>query len=257
MPSLSAFIDKSNEARTVDELYLLLEDTLRYECGFDRVIFSLMSDHSSLDLAAGHGIMRNYPDSWMKEYVAEGYEHVDPVRRFGFNNVGPFIWDQLPLVMDLSSKQKLCLERGREAGLYNGAAICLRGIMGEMAGIGCASSTPQGVQSARDLKMRLGLLNAISHQFYVAFTSLYVRHVDPSRSIFLTEKELEVIRLMAIAKSDSDMSCILNISPNTVKFHANNILRKFGVSNRISAVMKAVHNGILGPAEARFLRVTS
>src|SRR5689334_12145670 len=99
---LAKFIEATNETASVDELYRLLEQVILYECGYDHVLFSLMSDHRSLNLKAGHGIMRNYPDDWMKHYVEHGYEHLDPVRRFGFRHVGPFIWDQLPLVMDLS-----------------------------------------------------------------------------------------------------------------------------------------------------------
>jgi len=255
MATLARFFEASNETASLDELYRLLEETILYECGYDRVIFSLMSDHVSLGLKAGHGIMRNYPDDWMRHYVEHGYEHLDPVRRFGFRHVGPFIWDQLPLVMDLSPRQQLCLNMGREAGLHNGAAICLRGVMGEMAGIGGASSRAQGRLSEKDLKYRLSLLNAISHQFYVAFCALHERaSAAPARQIVLTERELQIIRLMAGAKSDGVISEILSISTSAVNFHARNILRKFGVSNRLSAVLKAMHSGILGPDEAVFLR---
>jgi DNA-binding CsgD family transcriptional regulator len=255
MLTLPQFIEVSNETRSVDELYRLLERVIAHECGYDRVIFSLMSDHVSLGLKSGHGIIRNYPDDWMKHYVEHGYEHLDPVRRFGFRHVGPFIWDQLPLVMDLSPRQQLCLNMGRESGLFNGAAICLRGIMGEMAGIGGANSSSQGKLTAKDLKQRLSLLNAISHQFYVVFCTLHERQAPiPDKQIELTDRELQIIRLMAAAKSDGVIADILAISSSAVNFHARNILRKFGVSNRITAVMKAVHSGIVGPEEAVFLR---
>lgn len=255
MTDLNTFIRRSNEVANIDELYGLLEDTLRYECGYDRVIFSLMSDHTTLGLHAGHGIMRNYPDDWMKHYVEHGYEHLDPVRRFGFRHVGPFVWDQLPLVMDLTPKQQLCLNMGREAGLHNGAAICLRGVMGEMAGIGCASSARSGPLQGQDLRHRLSILNAISQQFYVVFCALHERDLTPEKAqVILTEKELEIMRLMAAGKSDSDISCILSVSSHAVNFHARNILRKCGVSSRIMAVLKAVNNGILAPDETVFLR---
>ena len=253
--NLEQFIEQSNEAGDIDTLYRLLEQVLLHECGYDRVIFSLMSDHSSLGLNAGHGIMRNYPDDWMKHYVEHGYEHLDPVRRFGFSHVGPFIWDQLPLVMNLSPKQSLCLNQGREAGLHNGAAICLRGVIGEFAGIGGASSQWQGRFSDKDLKHRLSLLNAISHQFYVTFCALHQRSAKlEGKQVILTEKELEVLRLMAIAKTDGEISDILNISTHTVNYHARNILRKFSVSNRTMALMKGVNAGILAPRDAVFMR---
>jgi DNA-binding CsgD family transcriptional regulator len=255
MTNLARFIELSNETHTVEELYNLLEKTLLHECGYSRVIFSLMSKHESLGLEAGHGVMRNYPDDWMKHYIEHGFEHIDPVRRFGFRHVGPFIWDKLPLVMDLNPTQQLCLNMGREAGLHNGAAICLRGVMGEFAGIGAASSSSHGKLSEKDLKHRLSLLNAISHQFYVVFCALHDRKTSlADKQIELTPRELEVMRLMAAAKSDSVISDLLNISEGGVNFHARNILKKFGVSSRMSAVVKALHAGILGSDEAMLLR---
>ncbi len=248
------FIEQSNEARSADQLYELLEKVLAAECGYDRVVFSLMSDHRSLRLKAGHGIMRNYPDDWMKHYIEHGYESFDPVRRFGFRQVGPFLWDALPLVMDLAPKQRLCLNQGREAGLHDGAAVCLRGVMGEVAGIGVASST-KGRVTEKDAKRRLSLMNAISHQFYVAFCALHKREFDPERTqVVLTDREMQVMRYMAMAKSNIEMSDILRVSEHAVDFHVRNILQKFGVSNRLVAVLKAVSIGVLNPDEGVFTR---
>ena len=166
---LLSFIERSNAVTSVDELYRLLEEALRDMCGYDRVIFSLMSDHASLGLPAGHGIMRNYPDDWMRHYVEQGYEHVDPVRRFGFRHVGPFIWDSLPLVTALHPKQVLCMEECRSAGFHDGAAICLRGIDGELGGIGAAASVRSAPMSPAEAQHRLSLLNVIATQFYTVF----------------------------------------------------------------------------------------
>jgi DNA-binding CsgD family transcriptional regulator len=257
MVRLVDFIEQSNDAKCADQLYDLLEKVLLSECGYDRVVFSLMSDHKSLRLKAGHGIMRNYPDDWMTHYIEHGYESFDPVRRFGFRQVGPFLWDVLPLVMDLARKQRLCLDQGREAGLHDGAAICLRGIIGEVAGIGVASSVKLGRASEKEAKHRLCLVNAVSHQFYVAFCSLHKRDIDlAGTQVVLTDREMEVMRYMAMAKSNSEMSDILKVSEHCIDFHVRNILQKFGVSNRLLAVLKAVSAGVLNPDEGVFTRKT-
>lgn len=253
--NLQQFIEQSNAATDIDTVYRLLEAVLAHECGYDRVIFSLMSDHRSLGLKEGHGIMRSYPDDWMRHYVEKGYQHIDPVRRFGFRHVGPFIWDSIPLVVDLDPRQKLCMNQCEDAGFNNGAAICLRGVLGELAGIGCASSDPQGLLSEAAVRHRLSIFNAVAHQFYVVFCRLH-QHLPtiPQSDVILTERELEVIQLMAQAKSTGVISDLLAISDGGVKFHAQNILRKFGVSDRISAVLKAIQNGVVAPDQAVFVR---
>ncbi|WP_407887539.1 response regulator [Scytonema sp. NUACC26] len=60
----------------------------------------------------------------------------------------------------------------------------------------------------------------------------------------LSERELEVLRLMTRGMSNLDISTALNISESTVKSHVNRILSKLGVNDRTQAVIVAVKRGI-------------
>lgn len=255
---LTDYVLRSNDAATADELYHLLETALRDLCGYDRVIFSLMSDHTSLGLVAGHGVMRNYPDDWMKHYVAKGYEHIDPVRQFGFTHVGPFIWDSLPLVMPLSTNQDVCMNECKEANFYNGAALCLRGLVGELGGIGVASSSQKTPDSEREARYKIGMLNVIAQTFYAAFCNFHAKQgTTPPPEVSLTQREIEIIKQMALAKKDDTIAFDMNLTRHAVNFHTRNIMRKFNAPNRIAAVLQAVNSGILGIGEASFIRQSS
>ncbi|MEG3929915.1 MULTISPECIES: response regulator transcription factor [unclassified Microcoleus] len=61
----------------------------------------------------------------------------------------------------------------------------------------------------------------------------------------LSDRELEVIRLIVAGKSNSKISEVLHISESTVKFHINNILSKMGVSDRTQAAISALKRGIV------------
>lgn len=63
--------------------------------------------------------------------------------------------------------------------------------------------------------------------------------------IILSEREVEVLRLVAAGKSNREIAQQLSVSENTVKFHLRNILQRLGVSNRAEAVMVALQKGIL------------
>jgi DNA-binding NarL/FixJ family response regulator len=60
-----------------------------------------------------------------------------------------------------------------------------------------------------------------------------------------TERELELLNLMADGLSNKRIAKKLFISENTVKYHIRNILQKFGVQNRTEAVAQAIRKGLL------------
>jgi DNA-binding NarL/FixJ family response regulator len=63
----------------------------------------------------------------------------------------------------------------------------------------------------------------------------------------LTERELEVLRLVARGVSNPDIATALYITVNTVKTHISNILNKLQVDNRTQAATYAVQQGLITP----------
>lgn len=61
----------------------------------------------------------------------------------------------------------------------------------------------------------------------------------------LSERELDVLRLMAQGMGNQEIGTALCIGESTVKSHVNRILSKLGVSDRTQAVITAVKRGIV------------
>jgi DNA-binding NarL/FixJ family response regulator len=61
----------------------------------------------------------------------------------------------------------------------------------------------------------------------------------------LSEREIEVLKLIANGKDNSMIAAELHISPKTVKNHISNILMKLQIENRIQAAVYAVRSGIV------------
>ncbi|HEY9314931.1 MadR family response regulator transcription factor [Williamsia sp.] len=61
----------------------------------------------------------------------------------------------------------------------------------------------------------------------------------------LTERERQVLRLLADGCANKKIGETLFISPSTVKFHIRNIIRKLGVSKRTEAVYLASKRGLI------------
>ena len=61
----------------------------------------------------------------------------------------------------------------------------------------------------------------------------------------LSDRELEVLKLIANGKDNAEIASALHISPKTVKNHISNILMKLQIDNRIQAAVYAVRSGIV------------
>jgi NarL family two-component system response regulator LiaR len=61
----------------------------------------------------------------------------------------------------------------------------------------------------------------------------------------LTERETEVLRLLAEGKSNKEIAASLTIGETTVKTHVSNILMKLGVPSRTQAALYAVRIGLV------------
>jgi len=61
----------------------------------------------------------------------------------------------------------------------------------------------------------------------------------------LSDREIEVLKLIANGKDNAMIAGELHISPKTVKNHISNILMKLQIDNRIQAAVFAVRSGIV------------
>jgi len=61
----------------------------------------------------------------------------------------------------------------------------------------------------------------------------------------LSEREIEVLKLIANGRDNADIAGQLHISPKTVKNHISNILMKLQIENRIQAAVYAVRSGLV------------
>jgi DNA-binding NarL/FixJ family response regulator len=61
----------------------------------------------------------------------------------------------------------------------------------------------------------------------------------------LTDRELEVLRLLAAGRTNKQIATELFISPKTASVHVSNILAKLGVAGRGEAAARAHRDGLV------------
>jgi two-component system NarL family response regulator len=64
-------------------------------------------------------------------------------------------------------------------------------------------------------------------------------------AVELTERETQILRLIAEGKDNAEIGQELYISPRTVKNHVSSLLAKLQIENRIQAAVYAVRRGLV------------
>ncbi|HEX6521834.1 MAG TPA: response regulator transcription factor [Streptosporangiaceae bacterium] len=87
---------------------------------------------------------------------------------------------------------------------------------------------------------------AVTKQVIRKFTRI-PRLAPPKEVDGLTEREREILRLIATGMSNAEIGLELYISEMTVKTHVTHILQKLGLRDRVQAVVLAYQTGLFPP----------
>jgi len=207
--------------------------------GYDRVNFSVKHDDALPASERKFGIISTYPEDWQRFYEERTFIKIDPVLRCAAGSFRPFRWKELERTLRLTPQQVRFLRLGEEAGLHNGVGIPFNGPRSQIAGIALATS-----DKAADRMTNTDLISAYCNQFYVVFKRIVAPRIPTLPSMaYLSARENEILRWVAIGKSDDQIADILTISTNTVNYHLRRIFLKFDVNSRIMAVVAAIASG--------------
>ena len=63
----------------------------------------------------------------------------------------------------------------------------------------------------------------------------------------LSAREVQVLRLIALGKSNKEIAAILGVSANTVAVHRTNLMSTLGIHKAAELVLIAVKKGLVSP----------
>jgi DNA-binding NarL/FixJ family response regulator len=145
------------------------------------------------------------------------------------------------LVHDVASTPELAILLMAENG--QGLAGFLPELAGRPWGVLSLEASPEELAAAINALaagLVVGLPVLLNPQLRDVPISLDDRLIDP-----LTDRELEVLQLLAQGLPNKEIASNLDISAHTVKFHISGIYTKLGATNRTEAVRLGVRQGFI------------
>jgi DNA-binding NarL/FixJ family response regulator len=91
------------------------------------------------------------------------------------------------------------------------------------------------------------LAPSVTRRVIEDFVKRPVRRGDDALLQRLTEREIEVLLLLAAGKSNAELATSLYVGEGTVKTHVSHVLTKLGLRDRMQAVVFAYESGLVEP----------
>jgi DNA-binding CsgD family transcriptional regulator len=73
----------------------------------------------------------------------------------------------------------------------------------------------------------------------------FVPNVRVRETLGISDREFEVLELLAAGRSNKEIANTLNVSPNTVKTHVSKLFGKLEVTRRTAAILRARELGMI------------
>ncbi|WFU26754.1 LuxR C-terminal-related transcriptional regulator [Bradyrhizobium sp. CB1717] len=230
--TIEHFISSSQSVFTPESLRELYLEAIEDE-GYQNAVFARTRDGRLVDIP-----WTRFPEGYADCYVANQWDKLDPVVHFVRLARCPFSWEDVCARMNLSADQKRFLAACRDMGVHSGVTVPLHGPGTDIDLISLSlrdeKRAPEG---------RMATIYGLSFQYRIRLSEITDECAKPRSE--LTSKEVECLQWCKEGKTNWEIGEILSISEKTVEFHVSNTIRKLGVSNRITAVVKAIQIGII------------
>lgn len=204
--------------------------------GYENLVFLQAGGRRPLDI-----ICSEFPDGYLAQYHAEKWHQVDPVLRHSRIAKHPFLWRD---VVDPS-------RQSREEQRFFSACD----VIGVRAGVTMPFHNPDGRTHVVSVSLRKGAkpdekripyIYALAAQTWIRHCALAGQLGEPQvEPIRLTNRERECLSWAKEGKTNWEISQILSLAERTVEFHVGNAMRKLNASNRVTAIVIAIQEGLI------------
>jgi LuxR family transcriptional activator of conjugal transfer of Ti plasmids len=230
------------EASSLQEADAALSQIMK-DVGYDKFSYNYYSKQFNSADTVLHVLCTAQSQAWQTHYSARRYEQIDPIHSNMRKSVIPISWKVEDELANCENDHKQFFLEAMEFGLRGGFAVPIHSAQGEFANLVVQDfAILDHIKKNPEVEYTLHLA---AHYYHARVMALLVQSRSPNTDVSLTVRETECLNLTAQHKTAKEIARILNITPRTVSFHIENIIRKLLVKNKHQAVMIATRNGLL------------
>lgn len=207
--------------------------------GFDKVLFGIQVNVAGLGRTLRH-VISGYPAEFQQIYAEQNFAELDPTIGHCLNSKAPLLWsDSL-----YCSRSWPVAEEARRFGLHEGLSIPVHDPSSRAVSM-VSLARDQCLCNAVEERFAIDCGTVLAHMVHNTVKSVLLPSMLEKFMPRLTPREMECLRWLAIGKSNSTISDIINISEATVNFHVSNVFRKLKVYSRVQAAAVALALGLV------------
>ncbi|MBJ2331252.1 LuxR family transcriptional regulator [Dickeya solani] len=226
-----------------------LYDDVR-QLGFDALIYDYTPVPRSLEgelITPSLLRTHNVPDDMVSLWCQSGYYQVDPVQIHALDSCAPFTWSYCR--PENTSLRRVLNEQHRPVSHYMqnhnmrcGVTVPLHLPKG---GFVTVTAIHTGLDTDNEIETVLARIGLLAHTFQEHVFPLFDEAWYHCRHVHLSPREQECLAWSAEGLTAKEIARKLHRSLATVNLHLNNAARKLGASNRVQAVVRAMHYRLL------------
>ena len=186
-----------------------------------------------------------FPDEWVAAYKSKNYDAIDPLAQLYSYRVRPARWRDVENLRVLDARQTEFMDDLRKWLPGDGWGIPAFGPNGQSGYVGIGRRT-RGVEDWDILT--LNRIQWVVQNFHLRWCELHLLHSPTDFS--LTPREVAVLENIALGFSDALICGVVGAGLNSVQQSVNSLMKKMGVTDRPSAIMRGVAAGIIDPKYA-------
>jgi LuxR family quorum-sensing system transcriptional regulator CciR len=188
--------------------------------------------------------LTTYKESWIEILLDRKYFIDDPIHAASQKTAVGFLWSDVGKMIDLTDRQREILDTARKFGLADGFTVPVH-VPGEYRGT--CSFGAQSLEKLAPIALPTAQLIG-TFAFEAARRIMRAKRVPAANHTVqpvpaLTERQLDCITLVAMGKTDWEISRILGISEATAHEHVESARKRYGVTKRTQLVIRALFDG--------------